>query len=118
MVKGHGIKNCKNTKNCVVCHQRHHTLVHQDESSSSNAGPSAQSKSVALPPGSAIDAESSTYTNESNVNNVTMHADGIKRGTTVLLGTAVVAVESPNGRKTSARALIDLDLRSPTSLNH
>ena len=104
--KGHIIKECKNTKNCFICNERHHILVHQDESSSSKTGPSAQSKSVGLPPPSTIDAENSTHPNESSINE-TIHAVGIKRGITALLGTAMVAVESLNGRRTFARALID-----------
>ena len=42
-----------------------------------------------------------------SINNVTSHAAGATRGSTILLGTAMVMVTSPNGRKTFARALID-----------
>ncbi|KPJ07794.1 hypothetical protein RR48_12636 [Papilio machaon] len=80
--RGHPVKYCRSSSTCRICHKRHHTLLHHSPTASTQETP-IQINTVAT-------SQSNTTYNK-----------------TVLLGTAIVAVQSEDGYTTVLRALID-----------
>lgn len=91
----HSARECKSKFTCRKCHQRHHTMIHVDSSSSSQ---------IAAAPVASIPQESSSaLSNVAALSSVTSAA----MPTPVVLSTAKVIVRSPSGHALTVRALLD-----------
>ncbi|XP_024889769.1 uncharacterized protein LOC112466111 [Temnothorax curvispinosus] len=104
----HRASACRVTTRCLKCGNKHHTTIHQFNKKSTNSDQSstkAETKAVSSPTIKTDQAAQSTSTN-SDVK--TVHAASISRSTSsVLLATAQIVIESHNGERIKARALID-----------
>ena len=98
----HQVKECRSLKTCMVCSSKHHTLLHDaiQSSNSSSALSAVQQTSNQTTSTEKISTDATVHT-------VTSLTSSIKLQEAILLGTAVVRVESENGCSTFARALID-----------
>ena len=98
----HRIENCKTQKTCSICHSKHHTTLHEILSQSQgNQSTSSSSNESQLPPPAVV---TSKTTNNALV---TINTANVNHNATVLLGTAIVLIESDSGKVSQARALID-----------
>ena len=100
----HHVKECKTNKTCLICAAKHHTLVHESLQASgvnSNAEPKTQS----------VHQSSELQERNQAVLSVTAHTGSNKSGAahqdSILLGTAIVQVESKRGKVFTVRALVD-----------
>lgn len=86
----HMIDSCTSKGLCNTCKKRHHTLLHFEKKSSLT--PAAQ---PTLPGGSVVASAQNSFTTPASANS------------TVLLGTALIKLTSPNGNIHVFRALLD-----------
>ncbi|XP_076285566.1 uncharacterized protein LOC143211619 [Lasioglossum baleicum] len=84
----HVVGACTSKYRCSVCHEKHHTKLHQDKTATSNAAVATLQN-----------AESESAPGEASVRAIT-------GGQTVLLATACVVLQSP-GAAITVRALLD-----------
>lgn len=92
LATSHLCKDCKSTFSCNKCQNRHHSLLHQDNT---------KSKSQEVPP-----AAVTTHAATLRPSTTHFHSCFASKRTTILLGTAIVNV-CHNGGVFAARALID-----------
>lgn len=116
----HLINNCKSTRNCFYCNQRHHTLLHRPSSNplpeqsahvtkgrkSSSKSKISSNKINALVEKSDPQPGPSTSRNSEEVQSMNQNARTIK-GSHVLLSTAIVHVQNSKGQWIQARCLLD-----------
>ncbi|XP_070526464.1 uncharacterized protein [Cardiocondyla obscurior] len=94
----HGVRDCNSRFTCRKCHQRHHTMLHGENSAgSSSASPPEPSNSDAAAPPS----------QNAEITALVASRASPQRPTTVLLATAWISVSSSSGRQLRVRALID-----------
>ena len=92
---GHYVKSCRSLHKCKLCQKPHHTLLHAEEKNSSASAPPAGAVSgVNTPSSSSASTPISSYA-----------AVGIRSD--LLLMTCRVMVESSDGFRMEARALLD-----------
>ncbi|CAL1672237.1 unnamed protein product [Lasius platythorax] len=103
--KGHFPRECKSKNVCTLCKQKHHSLIHRDQSavkSDPSTSPSTSHKQSCNP--SIISTgESELVSGESIASNNFSH-QSIK---STLLPTAMVLLRSSTGRSVGVRALLD-----------
>lgn len=107
----HHVKDCGSKFTCYHCPERHHTLLHVpgregNPGVSSTPKPSAPATTdfSATPPHGPSSSAPLSVSATPFFNGATSHVD---HRSTVLLGTARVVVEGPDGKKIEVRALID-----------
>ncbi|XP_065368778.1 uncharacterized protein LOC135961211 [Calliphora vicina] len=104
----HHVSNCKSNNNCLICDNRHHTMLHQEPIENSNVEwpttSSGQSSAEVLRPTNS----SPTYQRPSTSTNVTQTRQVFhtRQNQSVILGTASVNIIH-NGNRYQVRALID-----------
>uniref|UniRef100_A0A0A1XQH6 Protein dopey-1 homolog n=1 Tax=Zeugodacus cucurbitae TaxID=28588 RepID=A0A0A1XQH6_ZEUCU len=88
----HEVKDCKSMFNCAKCKQRHHTMIHRD-----------QSEEIAQSPASTDPTEIST---KSHMASIKAKVSNVPTSQSMLLGTAMVTI-CHNENTFTVRALID-----------
>ena len=97
----HSIKDCKSQRTCSSCQKKHHSLLHDSSRGSTQSSvPTAISENAS---NSSFGIDQTTIT-ASYVSTPAAHSVS---AATVLLGTAIVGIESSKGQLSYARALID-----------
>ncbi|XP_058816948.1 uncharacterized protein LOC131680246 [Topomyia yanbarensis] len=98
---GHQARNCTSKFSCRYCHEKHHSLLHESESSKMLSTP-VNEESQPIPSTSAHADPSSSAKSNSQVS-LSVQA----QHSTVLLETVSLFVVGQNGKKIPARALLD-----------
>lgn len=102
----HKVQDCESTFKCRVCHKKHHTLLHFEDSKKKPKYKKAQYNSES----SKQENQTKEDSNKDKVNEDPSTSNNLHTApgsTEVMLATALVKVYAPNGISAMARALID-----------
>ena len=112
--QGHFPSSCQSKFRCQICSGKHHTLIHETNTHQSvhKSTNSINNSNPILGNTGVSSADQPPEVVQSNVNNISSSSSSqfivtVSSKQTVLLATAQVVIESPNGNKVSARALLD-----------
>lgn len=100
----HLCAKCPSKHRCMKCKKRHHTLLHTTDDNN-QASQSVKSTVESTPSTSSKVNPFSQVNSSSEINS--FHAKGIYQSSNILLATAMVRVNSDNGRYIYLRALLD-----------
>ena len=99
----HHIKDCKTQKTCIICNSRHHTLLHDSFQASRNE---TSNDSPVEPTNLQTNHVENTSVRTASVQVCCNNSTSVEQDC-VLLGTALVRIESEKGWHLTARALVD-----------
>lgn len=105
MRKGHFPRDCKSKHVCKLCKQRHHSLIHRDQSFVKNdPAPSASATDKQSSNTSTVEAEEPVRV---KVRSVASNSFSHQSINTTLLPTALILLKGSSGRSVRVRALLD-----------
>ncbi|XP_071653735.1 uncharacterized protein [Temnothorax longispinosus] len=103
----HRASACRVTTRCLKCGSKHHTTIHKFKGKQTNSDQATAKAEPQTDSSSTSTKEQASQSTSTNTNAKAVNSTSVSQLTSVLLATAQIIIEGPNGEFTKARALID-----------